>query len=116
MDAHKFVRAVEIAVRDGAVSEALQNLARPSGRRPPHELAERSIWYRGLSETDKEKLHEVLSEAVDQTIFGFLCVLDGVRSIEDGEQKGKLELRYVKEDVTLLNPSDGPMLHDLYRS
>jgi hypothetical protein len=43
-----------------------------------------------------------------------LCVLDGVRAIEDYGPKGELELRYVNDEVIDLTAPDGPMLHDLW--
>ena len=35
-------------------------------------------------------------------VFGFLCVLDGVRAIEDTEVKGQLKLYYEKENKSVL--------------
>ena len=53
---------------------------------------------------------------MDQAVFGFLCVLDGVRAVENGPDKGTFELRYLKDGSVLLNPQDEAMLHDLYNS
>jgi hypothetical protein len=43
-----------------------------------------------------------------------LCVIDGVRTVENTDTKGQFELLHVKDKSTLLNPPGGPMLHDLY--
>ena len=56
----------------------------------------------------------VILDAVDRAVFGFLCVIDGVRAIDDSEKKGALELRYVNDGSVLLNAPDGEMLHDLW--
>ncbi len=53
-------------------------------------------------------------DAVNRAVFGFLCVLDGVRSIEEGQDNGRLELVYHKGKSVVLNPSEGEMLHDLW--
>ena len=61
-------------------------------------------------------LAEALKDAAEGAIFGLLCVLDGVRVIEDAPDKGGFELYYVKVDKrVLLNPS-GDELHDIFQS
>lgn len=59
-------------------------------------------------------LSGIIARSVDSGIFGFLCVLDGVRVIEDDETKGDFQLNYIKGSKSLLNAADSPMLHDLY--
>jgi hypothetical protein len=56
----------------------------------------------------------VIATAVDGALFGLLCVLDGVRAVEDGEIKGEFRLHYIKGGVAVLNGPDAPFLHDLY--
>jgi hypothetical protein len=53
---------------------------------------------------------------VDRAIFGFLCVLDGVRAIEGARDKGRLVLFYDRESRVLLNNPDDEYLHDIYNS
>ena len=61
-------------------------------------------------------LAETLKDAAEAAIFGFFCVLDGARFIEDGPEKGDFELYYVKgDDRVLLNPP-GDDLHDIFQS
>jgi hypothetical protein len=114
VNSEQFVDRIRIVVRDGAVSEALGVLNSPPGRRPSEELQERSIWYNSLDNDQKRIVSSVVLDAVNRAIFGFLCVIDGVRAIENDEEKGTLELRYVKSDSVLLNPPDGEMLHELW--
>jgi hypothetical protein len=70
-----------------------------------------------MSEQDREMLRKALSDVVRSSIFGFFCVLDGVRTIEDGLEKGKLELWHVKNGQrTLINDSEQDFLHDEYNA
>ncbi len=115
MNTEEFVEVLKVVVRDGAASDVIGVLNAPPGRRPSRELIERAEWYKSLKEGEKKLLSEVVVDAVNRAIFGFLCVLDGVRSIEDGEDKGRLELIYHKDESVLLNPSEGEMLHDLWQ-
>ncbi len=54
-------------------------------------------------------LIEALDDVAEGVIFGVLCVLDGVRAIESGPDKGELELYYVKDGTrVLLNTRNNP--------
>jgi hypothetical protein len=114
MDSRQFVDILRVIVRDSAVSEELSILQRPPGRRPPETLQENSAWFNALDDEQKRILSVVLQDAVNRAVFGILCVLDGVRAIEDDSDKGRLELRYVKNGSVLLNPPEGEMLHELW--
>lgn len=114
MDSRQFVDMLRIVVRDGAASEELSVLRSPPGRRPSTDLKERSKWYNSLQDDQKKILSSIILDVADRTVFGFLCVLDGVRAIEDDHDKGRLELRYVRDNSSLLNPPEGEMLHDLW--
>jgi hypothetical protein len=55
--------------------------------------------------------------AINASVFDFLTVLDGVCAIENGPQKGDLELYYVKGSIkNQLNEQKGDLLHDLFQS
>lgn len=116
MDAEEFVDAVKKVVREAAIEDSLSLLAHPPGRRPPLRLGEAAKWYGSLDENQRQLLAHVIGEAVDSAVFGFLCVLDGVRAVESGGVKGRFELRYVGETSILLNAEQGDMLHDLYNA
>jgi hypothetical protein len=61
-------------------------------------------------------LHEALTYAAESAVFGVMCVLDGVRAIESGSEKGDLELYYVKGDrKILLNDPQNEELHNLFQ-
>ena len=116
MDIREFIDAVRMVVRDSAVSETLDNLRKPPVRKPEQERLKRSAWCNSLDKDHQGIVAHVIQDAVDSAVFGFLCVLDGVRAVEDGPNKGRFELRYVKGGVTVINAPDGEMLHDIFNS
>jgi hypothetical protein len=116
MTAEEFVAVLKVVVRDSAIKGSLATIEHPPGRKPSLELQKASDWYRSLDKDQQQILASVIGDAVDSAIFGFLCVLDGVRAAESGELKGRFELRYIGEGPILLNGEDKPMLHDLYNA
>ena len=108
MDARRFIARIKSPVRDSAVDETLRVMQLPPGRRPPPALLEQANWFRSLSHEDQRRVSEVAMIAANRAIFGFLCVLDGVRVIEDNEIKGDFELNYVKDGRKQLNGPDPP--------
>lgn len=114
MDKQEFVDAIKIAVSESAVTGTFSALEKPPGKRPSAELIENAAWYSSLNDDEKKKCFGIVKGAVDQAVFGFLCVIDGVRAIESGGTKGRLQLLYVNDQTTILNSPDGEMLHDLY--
>jgi len=114
MDAREFIAKIKKAVRDSAIDETIRVLQLPPGRRPAQELLKQANWYRALSPEDQRMLSQVIANAVNRAMFGFLCVLDGVRFIEDDEKKGDFQLNYIKNGSKLLNGPDAPMLYELF--
>jgi hypothetical protein len=115
MNDHEFISAIRVAVRSSSVKGIMQTLSSPPGRKPSSERHRLANWFNALADGEKENIRLVVTDAVDAALFGFLCVLDGVRSVEDGEFKGSFELWYVGDDErTLIN--DRSYLHDVYRS
>ncbi|HKQ35903.1 MAG TPA: hypothetical protein VJT11_11405 [Nitrospiraceae bacterium] len=115
MNSTEFVEAIKVYVRNAAVEDTKANLERPPGRRVPPDIKKRSIWYNQLPDADLEHVHSAISTAVHQALFGFFAVLDGARAIEDGPDKGRLELIYVGNQRVLLNDPNNP-LHDLFNA
>ena len=117
MDRRQFVRAIQEVVRDAAVTDTIRGMEHPPGRKPAQDLIERAEWYRTLDAEQKRRLISTIKSAVVSAIFGFFCVLDGVRAIENGEVDSTLELRYVRGDLLQpLNSPEGDMLHDLFNA
>jgi hypothetical protein len=110
-----FVEALQSEVRDAAAADTIAQIKAPSGRRPPEAIRKLSAWFNNLSNDDQQAVTEVAYMTAHNAVFGFLCVLDGVRIIDDGEQRGELELNYVQvgQANVRLNPSSGDPLHDL---
>ena len=71
---------VKQVVHDSAVQGVCSTWESPPGRRPARRLSELSRLYHTLSPADRQRLSEVVQYAVHSSIFGFLCVLDGVRA------------------------------------
>ena len=114
MDAREFIAKIKRAVRDSAIEETIRVLQLPPGRHPPLELLKQANWYRSLSPEDQQMLSQIIANAANRAIFGFLCVLDGVRFIEDDEHKGDFQLNFVKNGSKLLNGPEAPMLYELF--
>jgi hypothetical protein len=115
MNKEEFVEAIHQYVSESAIEATIRQLERPSGRKPDHHLVELSGWYATLDNANKERLKDVLTEAARAAIFGFCCVLDGVRLLEDGATAGKFELCYIKgEDRALINDPEQEELHNLF--
>lgn len=116
MNSQEFVKIVKDVVRDSAINDIISVTENPPGRKPSQHLKTRSEWYKTLSDEQKEIVRAIVSDSVDTALFGLLCVIDGVRAIDDSPEKGTLELFYSKGEAQLLNPPDGLMLHDLYNA
>ena len=110
MNGEEFVDAIRRYVKNAAIEDTIENLKNPLGRRVPPEEQARSDWYNGLSEIDKAQLNGAIASAVHAGLFGFLCVLDGVRTIDDAN--GRFELTYLNDKRILLNPPSNS-LHEL---
>ena len=117
MDVSQFVEAIKSTVERPAVDGCLKQYAAPSGRRPSEDNVQLSEWFNSLSDTDKSMLQKALRDVAHASIFGLFCVLDGVRVIEDPQDRGDMELWHVKNGVrTLINDPDKNMLHDEYNA
>ncbi|WP_020481193.1 hypothetical protein [Methylomonas sp. MK1] len=116
MNSEEFVNAIKIVVRDASISGSLKILTKPAGRKPDRKLVELSTWFNELSYSDKEMLEKVIKYVADISVFSFFSVLDGVAVIENEQDKGDLELYYVKgSERFLLNEPSNP-LHDIFNA
>lgn len=111
MNREEFVKKIISKVRESAIYAMETNLYKPAGRKPDERLLEMSRWYNNLEENDRITLKKILIDSIDEAIFGFFCVLDGVRDMELG---GDLELAYKsKQENKIINKGDID-LHDIY--
>ena len=115
MTIDEFVKVVKLRTSDAAVNGTLKSMEHPAGRSPSEKKLKLSRWYNQLTESDRIMLRAALREAAKSAVFGFFCILDGVRVIEEPPEKGDLELYYVKgQERKLLNNPNGGELHDLF--
>lgn len=112
MNSEEFVKVVKLVVSDAATADVISVLDAPPGKKPAKELLDLSHFYNMQSADDKQRIDYIIRRSVDEAVFGFLCVLDGVRAIENGDDKGAISLLYEGEAIVKLN-ADGD-LHDLY--
>ena len=109
----EFIAIIEDVVSASAIEDTIENLNSPSGRKPDENLVKQSAWFNSLSDSDKDMVKSIISDAVNESVFGFLCALDGVRSISDSSDSNNLKLTH---DDTLLNDIENECLHDLYKN
>src|SRR5215203_319881 len=98
MDSEEFVSRIKQVVEDTCISDCIGMYRNPPGGAPTEDLLELSKWYESLSDGGKKMVERAMRDAVRGAVFGFFCVLDGVRAIEGPEgpgAKGSLELHYV---------------------
>ncbi|MCX7572397.1 hypothetical protein OS242_21030 [Tumebacillus sp. DT12] len=113
----EFVESIKKYVRDTALSDTIEFIENLPGRKPRKRHVELSNWYNSLSGEDKQKIGEIMAEAVDSSLFGFLCVLDGARTIEKSDKKTTFELYAVKGGgSTRVNSEEEQPLHDIYNA
>lgn len=116
MNANDFVDVLKLVVNDAAVEDTISVLESPPGRKPSKELIDLSVFYNKQSDDDKELINRIIKMAADDALFGILCVIDGVRAIEDDEDKGELVLTYQKNNESLVILNENKNLHDIYNA
>jgi hypothetical protein len=115
MSAEEFIDAIKLVLLKGTIRDVVKTMTKPPGRNPNQKIVELSNWYNNLPQADQDYAKQMIEDSIDQSIFGFLCILDGVRAVDDSFEKGTFELYYVKEnEKTLLNDPNKEFLHDLY--
>ena len=115
MDKEEFIKLIKSEVSESAIESIVENLIDPPGRKPSPELVAQSEFYKSLSSENQEVINKIVSEAVHEAVFGFLCVVDGVRSISKAGETSNLKLYHANnEQNTLLNTEQEEYLHDIY--
>jgi hypothetical protein len=118
MTPEQFAKAIKSSLLDVVVRGLISQLEKPAGRSPDPLLLKRAAWFGSLDNEGKEMVIGLLTEAAHATGFSILCLLDGVATLDDIGRTGELKL-YFEDDSdgrTLLNPSEGEMLHDIFNS
>ena len=116
MNREEFVKAVKAETSDAAVTGTISWLKKPAGRQPVAKKVELSKWFTTLSHEDRIRVEEIIRESAELAVFAFFSLLDGMAFVDGGEDKGSLELYYVRaEQRILLNDMNGECLHDIYK-
>lgn len=119
MDQKEFVNAIKEVVRDDSILGVTQKLEKPPGRTPEAKLVMASTWYNNLDYDQKAVVKAIIEMAVNETVFGFLCVIDGVRSVNKTvAEQGTFKLSFVNGDKeSILNGTESDdYLHDMFNS
>jgi hypothetical protein len=117
LDQETFVNEIRARVRDSAVDSTIRVLTQPPGRSPKKDLLELSGWFKQLAPDDRENVERLIKRVANITVFGFLCVLHGVRVIKEGSEVGDFELKFRCGGIeTALNGEPLNMLHDIFNS
>jgi hypothetical protein len=117
MNNKEFVEVIKV-VTEQCAQATIGSLLVVPGRKPDSAKLALAQWYNSLGDIEKDNVNKIIKEATAQATFSFLCVLDGVTAIEDGESKGALELTYIASDGSrlLLNNPENEYLHDVFNS
>jgi hypothetical protein len=120
LDARRFVSLVASSVRNSALQGSFDTLRELPGHNPDAGLLQLAQWFRGLPEADRRMAARLSAHVVDSALFGMMCLLDGVRSVNPRPGVNqRLQLHAELEDGRrrLLNDPSGinPELHDLYK-
>lgn len=115
MTASDFIDGIKFRVIESTVQSMLENLAFPAGRQPTQVALDASAWFLSLPPEVQNHVKYIIRCVSKSAVFGFCCVIDGVRVIENTVEKSDFRLTSINPDgsETLLNPIGGPMLHDL---
>lgn len=112
----EFVEAIHQAVYEPAVDGTLSDLRQPAVPWPSQRDRALQAWYLALDENGKRMVREVVRNAAHAVVFDFLCVLDGVRVIDDPPHV-EVQLTVVDPDgtkVDLGGSSSVEEMHDIF--
>jgi hypothetical protein len=117
MNSNEFIESIKSGVEQSTLDGLKSLLEKPPAHSPSKELVGLSDWYKSLDISNKENMHEIIRLATKHSIFGMLCVIDGVRQIENTYDKGELVLEFHKNgEITRLNDPNEEFLHDIFNS
>ena len=111
-----FVKALKETCSDAAVKDCLSNIQSPPGRKPDPSLVKLSNWYRGLEPQDQAHVLDVMRETASATLFGVLCVIDGVRAVEDSASKSEFKLTATRDGKESVISPSYEHLHEIFKA
>ena len=92
MNAEEFIHVIKLVVRDAAITDTIDVLARPPGRKPSQELLNQAEWYKSLSQQERSLLADVLARAVDCAVFGFSVSSTACASLRTAQSRANSSL------------------------
>ncbi len=115
MDRETFVKKIKEVLLDQSMDELINFYQSPPGRKPREKIVEISNFFNELNQHDQSMIKKIISDTIQSTIFGFLCILDHVRFLEDTNKKSTIKL-YINdgEKDTLINDANDEPLHDIF--
>jgi hypothetical protein len=116
MNRDEFIQSIKEVVAEPAKLDSIEYLLDPPRRNKDPKLLRQSAWIKNMSKDDLEILKSIVSDAVDDSVFGLLCVLDGVRAFSNEEDELRLLLKDSSGKEVLLNNTNEIDLHDLYNN
>lgn len=118
MNSEQFTEAVRRYVADAAINDTAQLLLAPPGRQPAASLVKSSRWYNSLTPQDQEQVMLIAADAVHGAMFGFMCVLDGARVIDEEHSEFHLFSVNPVDNITtrISGPEENNSLHELYKA
>ena len=119
MNQEEFIKLLKRDVTKAGAEDVIENLIAPVGRKPSEKLLKMSNFYNSMDGTNKKIINEIIYEAIDTGIFGFLCLIDGVRSVNMNGEENHLKLTFINDDTgkeVILNNPNEDFLHDIYNA
>ncbi|MGD2117128.1 MAG: hypothetical protein PVG66_02110 [Chromatiales bacterium] len=116
MTPEQFVKSLQEVCRSAADEDCVEDFQSPPGRKLPEQLEKISELFKRLPEADQLiMVRQAMNEAAEATLFGVLCVLDGVRTIERAGEKTVFRFTAKRgANEQKLSPNS-PYLHNLIR-
>ncbi|HKQ72705.1 MAG TPA: hypothetical protein VJ810_03185 [Blastocatellia bacterium] len=119
MEKENFIQHLKKTVRDSAINSSFKTITNPPGRSPAQDLVELSMWFNALAESDKKMVKKAAQMTLDQGIFNFLCILDGVGLLGEDYRDGDFILSFRRrgeEEIINSKQNDLEELHDIYNA
>jgi hypothetical protein len=106
------MNSIKEVIVNGSIKSVQSLLIKPPGQKPENRLIQISEWYNKLNDSEKSIVIQIIKESVEMGLFAFLCVLDGVKAIENTD-KGVFKLYYENgNEKVLLNNPENDYLHN----
>ncbi|WP_316812828.1 hypothetical protein [Pedobacter heparinus] len=119
MNQDEFIKILKRDVTKSGTNDVIKNLIAPVGRKSSEKLLKMSEFYNSMDDANKKIINEIIYEAIDTGIFGFLCLIDGVRSVNMNGEENHLKLTFINDNTgkeTVLNNPNQDFLHDIYNA